>query len=386
MSIVTYQNRKGTNCSKWDAQTALFGEEHLHPMWVADMDFQVPTCVTQALHTYLETSVLGYYAIPDSYYNAFIHWEAERHNYYVSKDWIRFSPGVVPAINWFIQMLTQPQDSILTFTPVYYPFINSITNNNRTLITSELTNVAGVYSINMSDFEAKIVQNHVRMFILCSPHNPVGRVWTRTELEGILSICKKHHVYVISDEIHQDITFHPHKQVPSATVGDYDEILISLTAASKTFNLAACQNAFVIIPDKLLRETFDSFVQNLRILSGNAMGYVAVEAAYMNGKIWLEEVKEIIYKNYEFIVDYFSVHLPKVIISPLEGTYLLWLDFSAYLDGKDLKDFMQKKCKLALDYGDWFGGSHFQNHVRMNLATSLENVEKAANVIVQHLQ
>lgn len=385
MSLVTYVDRRNTDCSKWDAQSENFGEEGLHAMWVADMDFQVPACVTDALSAYVKEGVFGYYTAPDSYYNAFINWEKE-HGYTVKREWIRFSPGVVSGFNWIVQMMTKPKDPVIVLTPVYYPFLYAVTNNDRTLITSDLINDHGVYSIDFEDFEQKIIDNHVKLFIFCSPHNPVGRVWKKEELDKLVAICKKHHVFIISDEIHHDLLAPGQKHIPIASIADYDDSLVTVTAPSKTFNLAGCQNSIIIIPDEKLREKWDAFTTSIRVASGNTFGYIAARAAYIGGRPWLNEVNEIIHNNYLYVKETFERELPKLVVSPLEGTYLLWIDFGAYLSFDEMKDFMQKKCRLAFDYGDWFGGERFGTHIRMNLATSRENVETAVQAIVAHLK
>lgn len=385
MSLVTYVDRRNTDCSKWDAQSENFGEEGLHAMWVADMDFQVPACVTDALSAYVKEGVFGYYTAPDSYYNAFINWEKE-HGYTVKREWIRFSPGVVSGFNWIVQMMTKPKDPVIVLTPVYYPFLYAVTNNDRTLITSDLINDHGVYSIDFEDFEQKIIDNHVKLFIFCSPHNPVGRVWKKEELDKLVAICKKHHVFIISDEIHHDLLAPGQKHIPIASIADYDDSLVTVTAPSKTFNLAGCQNSIIIIPDEKLREKWDAFTTSIRVTSGNTFGYIAARAAYIGGRPWLNEVNEIIHNNYLYVKETFERELPKLVVSPLEGTYLLWIDFGAYLSFDEMKDFMQKKCRLAFDYGDWFGGERFGTHIRMDLATSRENVETAVQAIVAHLK
>lgn len=385
MSLVTYVDRRNTDCSKWDAQSENFGEEGLHAMWVADMDFQVPSCVTDALSEYVKEGVFGYYTAPDSYYNAFINWEKE-HGYDVKREWIRFSPGVVSGFNWIVQMMTNPKDPVIVLTPVYYPFLYAVTNNDRTLITSDLINDHGVYSIDFEDFEQKIIDNHVKLFIFCSPHNPVGRVWKKEELDKLVAICKKHHVFIISDEIHHDLLAPGQKHIPIASIADYDDSLITVTAPSKTFNLAGCQNSIIIIPNEKLREKWDAFTTSIRVTNGNTFGYIAARAAYTGGRPWLNEVNEIVHNNYLYVKETFEKELPKLVVSPLEGTYLLWIDFGAYLSFDEMKDFMQKKCHLAFDYGDWFGGEKFGTHIRMNLATSKENVEKAVMAIIENLK
>lgn len=386
MSLVKYIDRKHTNCEKWDGLIDMYGRDNLLAMWVADMDFQVPDCVILALQTYVTQGAFGYYRTPDSYYEAFINWEKNQHGFEVQKEWIRFSPGVVSAFYWIVQFMTHPGDSIIVTTPVYYPFMNSIEDNGRKLITSNLVNTDGTYSIDFSDFEKKIVENDVKLFILCSPHNPVGRVWTHEELKTLFCICRKHNVLVISDEIHHDLVYNTCKHIPSLSVGDYDDMMIMLTAPSKTFNLASCQNSIIVIPDEKIREKWDDFTSKLRVTNGNSFGYIAAEAAYTDGLAWYEEMKEIVYGNYAYVKETFANELPNVVVSPLEGTYLAWIDMRHYVKPEKMTEFMQDKCGLAFDYGDWFGGKDFLGFVRMNLATSRENVEVAVQTIIRNLK
>ena len=382
---ILYVDRKGTHCEKWDGLGERFGREDLLALWVADMDFRVPQCVLEAEKDYLGTGVFGYYHPSEGYYQAFMDWEQERHGYSVQREWLRFSPGVVPAINWLIQIFTEPQDRVLVLTPVYYPFLHAVRDNERTLVACQLVHQDGQYTVDLAAFEAAIAENQVRMFIMSSPHNPVSRVWRREELTAMLDICKKHGVLVLSDEIHQDLTFDGHKHIPSATAGDYSHMVITLTAASKTFNLAGCQNAFVVLPDAKLRKAYDAFTKRIHIREGNPFGYIAVEAAYRGGKAWLQQVQEIIWNNYGYLREQLAIHLPKACVTPLEGTYLMWVDFAAYLQPEEMERFFEETCGIAVDYGAWFEGDG-QSHIRINLATSRENVEKAFSSILQGLQ
>ena len=386
MSVVKYTDRKHTNCEKWDGLIDIYGQDDLLAMWVADMDFQVPDCVISALQNYVSHGAFGYYRTPDSYYEAFINWEKYQHGFEVQKGWLRFSPGVVSAFYWIVQFMTNPGDAIIVTTPVYYPFMNSVKDNGRKLITSDLVNMDGTYMIDFADFEKKIIDNHVKLFILCSPHNPVGRVWTHEELKTLFDICRKHNVFVISDEIHHDLVYGENKHIPSLTVGDYNDMMIMLTAPSKTFNLASCQNSIIVIPGEQIREKWDDFTGKLRVTEGNSFGYIAAEAAYTDGNAWYEKMKEIVYGNYTYVKETFATELPQVIVSPLEGTYLAWIDMKHYLIPEEMAEFMQEKCGLAFDYGDWFGGKNFATFIRMNLATSRENVEMAVRRIVQTLK
>ena len=382
---ILYVDRKGTHCEKWDGLGERFGREDLLALWVADMDFRVPQCVLEAEKDYLDTGVFGYYHPSEGYYQAFMDWEQERHGYSVQREWLRFSPGVVPAINWLIQIFTEPQDRVLVLTPVYYPFLHAVRDNERTLVACQLVHQDGQYTVDLAAFEAAIAENQVRLFIMSSPHNPVSRVWRREELTAMLDICKKHGVLVLSDEIHQDLTFDGHKHIPSATAGDYSHMVITLTAASKTFNLAGCQNAFVVLPDAKLRKEYDAFTKRIHIRDGNPFGYIAVEAAYRGGKAWLQQVQEIIWNNYGYLREQLAIHLPKACVTPLEGTYLMWVDFAAYLQPEEMERFFEETCGIAVDYGAWFEGDG-QSHIRINLATSRENVEKAFYSILQGLQ
>ena len=382
---ILYVDRKGTHCEKWDGLGERFGREDLLALWVADMDFRVPQCVLEAEKDYLDTGVFGYYHPSEGYYQAFMDWEQERHGYSVQREWLRFSPGVVPAINWLIQIFTKPQDRVMVLTPVYYPFLHAVRDNDRTLVACQLVHQDGQYTVDLAAFETAIAENQVRMFIMSSPHNPVSRVWRREELTAMLDICKKHGVLVLSDEIHQDLTFDGHKHIPSATAGDYSHMVITLTAASKTFNLAGCQNAFVVLPDAKLRKAYDAFTKRIHIREGNPFGYIAVEAAYRGGKAWLQQVQEIIWNNYGYLREQLAIHLPKACVTPLEGTYLMWVDFAAYLQPEEMERFFEETCGIAVDYGAWFEGDG-QSHIRINLATSRENVEKAFSSILQGLQ
>lgn len=380
-------DRHGTNCSKWDILQNKYGEANLVSMWVADMDFKAPKEVIETLQKKIEFGVFGYSLTREEYYSAFINWEKENHSWEIKKDWIRFTPGVVTGIFWCINMLTNKGDGVIINMPVYYPFHNAIKDLDRTLVYSQLINNEGKYTIDFEDFEKKIVENNVKLYILCSPHNPVGRVWTEEELDKLLSICKKYNVIVISDEIHHDLILWDNKHIPSGVVsnGKYGDMIITLTAASKTFNLAGMKNSFVIIPGEELRNKFDEYIKILHEDTGNMLGYYAVEAAYTYGKEWLKTVLEIIQDNYNYLKERLNKELPLAILTPLEGTYLAWLDLSAYtgkVKEEGMKSFVQEKARLAVDYGDWFGNGG-EGFIRLNLATTPEYVKKAVDGLVR---
>lgn len=386
MSQVIYKDRFGTDCNKWDGCEEKFGDENLLPLWVADMDFEAPSCVKQALKEYVDFGVFGYYQIPNRYYEAFINWEKTYHDYDVKKEWIRFAPGVVPAFNWLIHILTNEQDGVLITPPVYYPFKDAVVNNNRTLVESPLMRLEDHYELDYEDFERKIKEQNVKLFIFCTPHNPVGRVWKRDEIVKVLDICKKYGVYVIADEIHQDIIMDGYQKVTAAATGNYVEIMVTLTAATKTFNLAGCQNSIVVIPNESLRKRYDDYLTRLRITGGNAFGYIAVQSAYEGGRKWLDEVLNIIEENYHLMKSILEEKLPKVWIPKLEGTYLMWIDLGAYVSADEIESVIQKDCGLAVDYGSWFGGEAYGTFIRVNLATREENIRLAAEKIVEALE
>ena len=384
--MLEYIKRKDTDSVKWDGLESTFGSDGLLPLWVADMDFRVDEKIRKAVSEYMDRGIYGYYAVPDSYYEAFIDWEQEDHGLKVERDWIRYSPGVVSGFNFALQVLTEPGDAVIVNTPVYYPFLHAVENNNRRLICSELINDGGRYYIDFEDFEERIVKNNVRAFILCSPHNPVSRVWSADELKKLLDICRRHDVAIISDEIHHDLTFFGSVHIPTLTLADENDRIIMFTAASKTFNTAALKNSFAVISNPGLREKWDSFMTGLRINGGNPLGYIAAETAYRFSKPWLAEVKAVIESNYEYIRDEFAAHLPEVCMTPLEATYLAWADFSAYFAPEELQPFMQDKCRLAFDYGSWFGGSRSGSFIRINLATSEKNIKEMVDRIISGIQ
>lgn len=385
MEEIKYVDRVGTDCSKWDSMDSRFGDNDLMALWVADMDFMAAECVRKAAREYADFGIYGYYKVPDAYYQNFIDWEEKYHHCHIEKQWLRFSPGVVSPINWYVNMKTKPGDGIIVLTPVYYPFLDAIRDNGRQLISCDLVRKDKVYHIDYADFEKKIVDNKVKLFILSSPHNPVGRVWKKEELEQLLAICRKHQVFVVADEIHHDLIMPGYEHTEILNIPGYTDMLVVLTAGSKTFNLAGCKNSFVILPDEKLRQEYDDFLAALRIRGGNAFGYVAVAAAFGGGRPWLEGVIDIIRKNAQYVEETLAEKLPEAVVSPLEGTYLQWVDLGAYVKPNETQELIQNKCRLAVDYGEWFGGERFGSFIRLNLATSPENIKEAVSRIVKNI-
>ena len=378
--------RKGTYSLKWDALDKRFGNADLISMWVADMEIKAPKEVIEALKERCEHGVFGYSYVSDEYYNSVINWLKEKHNYEIKKEWLRFTNGVVTAIYCFVNIFTKVDDAILILTPVYYPFHNAVKDNNRKLITCDLKNTDGYFTIDYDEVEKKIVENKVKLFIQCSPHNPAGRVWKEEELAKILEICKKHNVLVISDEIHQDIIMKGYKHIPSAIVanGKYADNLITVSAASKTFNLAGLIHSNIIISNAELRKKYDEEIKKINQTEINILGMLATQVAYEKGSEWLENVKEIIEDNFNYLKTELNKHIPEITITNLEGTYLVFLDLRKIIPIDKVKEFIQDKCNLAIDFGEWFGAS-FKGFIRINLATDPKIVKKAVeNIITEY--
>lgn len=383
---IVYQDRRNTNCEKWDGLLDKFGREEMLPLWVADMDFQVPQCVRKALEEYVKKGVFGYYKVPESFYEAFIRWEETRHNYHVEKEWIRFAPGVVPALFWLVQCFTEEKDGVMISTPAYPPFFHCIEDNGRKVVDIPLKCTEHTYEMDYDAIEKKMQEEQVKMYILCSPHNPVGRVWKEEELRKLIALCEKYHVLLIADEIHQDIIIGENRQIPVGSLGQYANNIISLTAASKTFNLADCQNAFILIPDEKLREKFDDFAGKIHVTQGSGFGYIAVQNAYEGGSDWLNGVLSIIEENYAYAKDFITRELPEATVFELQGTYLMWINLKPYLQDKDVVQTLQEKCHIAIDYGDWFGGEEWKYYIRVNLATKPENIVQAMENLKRGLE
>ncbi|AIF52194.1 MalY/PatB family protein [Pelosinus sp. UFO1] len=375
--------RYGTSSLKWDALDVRFGDPDLLSMWVADMEFKTCEKIIEAMVERTRHGVFGYSYIPDDYYKAFSHWMEKRHGFPIEKEWVRFASGVVTTLYWTINAFTNPGEACMIFTPVYYPFHNAVKDTGRKLVTVDLVNNNGYFTIDYAAVENAIVENEVKLFIQCSPHNPAGRVWTEDELDRILGICKKHNVLVVSDEIHQDIIIGDKKFIPAAIIrdGKYLDNLITVSAASKTFNLAALLHNHIVICDEKLRKRYDAYAKTVNQSEVNVMGVIATQAAYTYGEEWLENLLEIIRTNYRYIKEELNNKAPEIVVTPLEGTYLLLLDLRKYIKPEDTKAFIQDKCRLAVDFGEWFG-ANFKGFVRLNLATDPKYVHRAtANII-----
>jgi cystathionine beta-lyase len=383
-------DRKNTGSMKWEPKVLCTkfgkGREDLLPLWVADMDFKCPTPVRLAMEKRLAHQVYGY-TIPDPDYDAaLISWFLRRHQWDIKKDWILTSPGIVPATNYIIQRFSKPGDKILIQTPVYYPFAQSIMGNGRTIVENPLKIVNGRYEMNVDDLEKKIRDPRVKIAILCSPHNPVGRVWTKEELERFGEICIKNNVLVFADEIHCDLIMPGYKHVCFQSISKkFANHSISANAASKTFNLAGLQQSSLIIPNDRLRNEFSIYFETLGVGplgSGTLFGAIAAQAAYNEAEAWLDDLLLYLQDNFIYLKTMLEQELPGVSVFNLEGTYLAWADFNSLgLSPEKIIQVIEDGAKVALDHGDWFGknGAGFE---RFNIACPRLILEKAVKAVV----
>ena len=380
-----YVERKNTNSLKWDALEERFGDKDLLAMWVADMEFKTPDSIREALIERVNHGVFGYTKLPESYYDQYKKWHKQKYDINVEKQWIRFAPGIVQAILWVIHAYTKKEDSVIIMPPVYYPFANSIRNSGRKLVESPLLEENGKFKIDFDTFEKEIRDNNVKLYIHCSPHNPVGRVWTLEEQKRVFEICEKYDVLVLSDEIHQDFTYNNHKQISALALedGKYNHRLIVANSGSKTFNLASLVHATLLIPDEKVRMVFDKYKKENLEAETSLLGQIALEAGYREGHEWLEGLKETVLYNYTLLHDTLKEKVPAIKVYPLEGTYLVFVNLEKVLDGKTTKQFIQDECGLAIDFGHWFGKG-YNKYIRINLATSPDNVKEAIDRIINN--
>jgi cysteine-S-conjugate beta-lyase len=359
--------RENTDCSKYDDRVNRFGRPDVLPMWVADMDFRAPACVRETFLRMVDHGIYGYHLKADRYFRAIIDWFQRRHHYAVEPQSIFFTPGVVPALSQLVRALTKRGDGIIVQPPVYFPFYWAIQVNERQVLQNRLRETHGAYAIDFDDLEAKA--REARMLILCSPHNPVGRVWRREELVRIADICLRHDVVILSDEIHNDLVLGGHQHVSIASLSpDIDRITVTCHSASKTFNLAGLSTAYVLINSAELRQAYKEHVAPLHVEALNTFGLRAMEAALTQGEPWLRELLEYLWGNYRALRSFLEENLPRVTVSPLESTYLVWLDFRRWdLEHKALRELIIEKAHLGLNDGSTFGpgGEGFQ---RMNIA------------------
>ncbi|MDR0930329.1 MAG: pyridoxal phosphate-dependent aminotransferase [Clostridiales bacterium] len=375
-----YTDRTGTHSAQHDDAPA----DGL-PLWVADTDFPTVKEANEAIIKAAEKGIYGYERLGDEYYKAIINWFDRHHGLKIKKDWVVNTPGVVTAVGLAINAYTEKGESVMINRPVYYPFSNTINASDRKLINSPMVYKNGEYTLDFADFEEKIKNNNVKLYILCSPHNPISKVWKKDELKKIGDICHKYGVKVISDEIHADLALFGNKHTPFASLGKkYADISITCTSPSKTFNLAGLQMSNIVISNPQMREKFKKAYTGAGLMWPTFFSAFAIEAAYNNGDEYLAQLKEYIEGNFKLAEEFFKEKLPKVKIVKPEGTYLGWFDFSEYgLTGDEMEHLLQNKAKLFLDGGNWFGpeGDQFQRvnmaYPRSTIQTALEKLEMA---------
>ncbi|WP_449449707.1 MalY/PatB family protein [Streptococcus suis] len=373
-NFIDSPNRLSQHAEKWRKVET---DKELLPMWIADMDFEPLPEIRQVIRDYADHHVFGYPYASDSLYQSIIDWEDRQHGYKIERESILLIEGVVPALSVAIQALTEEGDAVLINTPVYPPFARTVKLNNRQLVTNSLVDMDGVFRIDFDQLEKDIVENQVKLYIFCNPHNPGGRVWTREEVLAIGCLCQKHGVILVSDEIHQDLTLYGHKHYSFNTVDEsFKEFSIILSSATKTFNIAGTKNSFAIIENPSIRKTFAKrqLINNQHEIP--TIGLLTTEAAFTYGDEWLKELKVILERNIDFVEEYLTTHTRIKVMKP-QGTYLIWLDFSAYeLEHVELFDILHCKAKLILNDGLTFGkeGKH---HARLNVAAPFNMIEEA---------
>ena len=404
-------DRHGTCSVKFDFMAENGKPDDTLPLWVADMDFRVAEPVIDAIRGVVDHGIFGYSDAKESYYEAVAGWFTRRFGWRPEKEWLVRTPGVVFAFNIAVQAFTNPGDAVIIQPPVYYPFFEAIKGNGRKLVENPLVLKTGNskassatgsgcgsvdassatgsgcerYEMDLADFEQKIVDNDVKLYILCSPHNPIGRVWTKKELQDVSAICKKHDVLIVADEIHCDFTWQDNIHTMFlAACPDCMDIAMSCTAPSKTFNLAGLQASNIWIPNEVLRRKFEKTLSSTGFFALNTMGIIACETAYSQGEEWFEQCKAYIYANYEYLKAFINERLPMLRVMELQGTYLAWVDFSSLgMSPDEVDDLICNKAKLWLDAGKIFGsgGENYQRFVlacpRATLDEALLRLEKA---------
>ncbi len=368
--------RRGTNSYKWDSA----GDADVLPMWVADMDFRTAPPVVEALRKRVEHGIFGYVRVPDAYYEAVTNWFARRHDWQIEKEWIIYTTGVVPALSAVIKALTVSGDKVMVQTPVYNCFFSSIRNIGCGMIANPLIYRNGTYQIDFADLEQKAADPSVKVLLLCNPHNPAGRVWTKQELTRIGDICIRNNVWVVADEIHCELVFPGHTYIPFASISQ--EFLmhsVTCTSPSKAFNLAGLQIANIISANTDIRMKIDKAININEVCDVNPFGVEALMAAYTDGEEWLEELKQYLFANYNYLRAYFEEYLPEFPVSMLEGTYLVWVDCSVLNQSSDeIVKTLLKRVKLWVNEGSLYGeiGEGF---IRINIACPRQQLIEGLN-------
>lgn len=383
----TVINRRGTNSYKWD----IVKEEDVIPLWVADMDFKAAPAILEALKKRVEHGVFGYTLVPDSYYEAIINWFARRHNWQIDRSWIIYTTGVVPAVSCAIKALTLPGEKVLIQTPDYNCFFSSIKNNGCEVAENELVRRGDSYEVDFEDFERQCADEKTTVFLLCNPHNPAGRVWTKEELERMNDICLTYGVRVISDEIHCELVMPGHRFTPFAAISDAcRDNSVVLNSPTKAFNIAGLQIANIICADPAMRRRIDRAVNINEVCDVNPFGVVALQAAYNESEEWLDSLNHYIWGNYLALKEFIAKELPRLEVTRLEGTYLAWVDIKATgLTSDEAYGKLMKEGRVYVNSGTMYGRRAGEGYLRINLAcpraTLLEGMKRMGGVLRQYL-
>ncbi len=376
-------NREGTRALKLEYRERLFGKDDVLPLWVADMDFAAPPAVRAALNKRMEHPILGYTNRPNAFFKSIMGWLKRRFDWEVDQSWIEFSPGVVPNLGLAVQAFTKQGEGVIVQPPVYPPFFGVVRDFDREVVENPLKETEEGYVMDFDHFEKVCSAPENKLFLLCHPHNPVGRVWTPDELLKMGEICRRNQVTIISDEIHADLVLFGHQHRPLATISpEIADITVTCMAPSKTFNLAGLSTSYMISSNPELLKAMRGQVLGYHLHMGNTFGALALEAAYNESEAWLEELKTYLEGNYNLVLEYLEKHLPEVKVPRLEATYLLWMDFRAWgLNQNELKNFMAQNAGLGLNDGNTFGREG-RGFMRMNLASPRSVIEEAMQRMV----
>ncbi|WP_165020771.1 MalY/PatB family protein [Dysgonomonas sp. ZJ279] len=372
-------DRRGTGAIKTDVLKERYGREDLISLWVADMDFLSPPAVQEAIIERAQHAIFGYTHPKQSYYDAIINWVERNHDWKIEQEWLSYIPGIVKGIAFVIDCFIARDQKVIIQPPVYHPFRIIPTMHHRTVVDNQLILEAGQYKMDLKGLQ-KAIDLQCKLLILCNPHNPGGRVWTRQELADIAEICYDNNILVISDEIHCDLTHENNKHIPFATVSEKAaQNSITFMAPSKTFNIAGIVSSYSIIPNKALRDKFHAYLISSELNEGHLFVYPATEAAYNRGEEWLSEAKDYIWKNICFVDEYMKQHIPQIKVMKPEASFLIWLDCKALkLSQADLVSLFVNDAKLALNDGMMFGAGG-EGYMRMNVGTPRSIIEKALN-------
>jgi len=372
--------RRGTNCVKWDESLS----PDVIPLWVADMDFCVAPAIQKALQQRVEHGVFGYNIVPESYYEAVISWFRRRHQWEIQRQWILYTTAVVPAMSCVIKALTMPGEKVLILSPAYNCFFSSIRNNGCEVFESPLKAEGDTFEIDWQDFEAKCADEKTTLFLLCNPHNPSGRVWTREELQRMYDICHQYGVKVASDEIHCELIMPGYKFVPLGTV--IDDCVV-MNSPSKNFNTAGLQIANIICSHPSWRRRIDRAININEVCDVNPFGIVALEAAYNESEDWIDELNHYLWGNYTVLCDFIEKNIPQWKVCRLEGTYLPWVDISAMgITSQELCDRLLREAKVWVNPGTMYGPKTGEGYVRLNIATQRSRLVEALNRVAKALE